>query len=107
MEEPFQRLTSDEPALVERCADEAGEERVRLERTALELRMELDADEPWMVRPLDDFRQAIVGAHAGEEQAASLECLAIVDVDLVAVAMALADFGRAVCGGHAAVAGKD
>ncbi len=49
-----------------------------------------------MVRDLDDLRQHAVGRHAGEAQARLLQPVLVVDVDLVAVAVALADRGRAV-----------
>src|SRR5216684_2611984 len=84
-----------EPALVERGFDEAGEQRVRLERLRFELGMVLHADEPGMVGDLDDFRQLAVRRHAGEAQTRLLELAHVVDVDLVAVAMALADLRRA------------
>src|SRR5205085_6891632 len=41
---------SDQPALLHRSLDEAGEERVRVEGLGLQLRMELHADEPGMIR---------------------------------------------------------
>src|SRR5438270_6874539 len=87
---------SDQPALLDRRFDKAREQGVRLEWAAFQLGMELDADEPRMVGAFDDFGQAIVGAHSGEQQPAALERLAIMDVDLVAMAMALADVGHAV-----------
>ena len=49
----------------------------------------------WSVA-LDDLGQHAVGRDAGHLQAGALERLAIADVDLVAVAVALADRGRAV-----------
>src|SRR5690242_20365568 len=58
--------------------------------------MELHADEPRMLRELDDLRQALVGRHAGEDQAAALEAVAVRDVHLVAMTMALRDRRRAV-----------
>src|SRR6478672_9999851 len=77
---------------------------MRLERTALELGMELDADEPRVVGPLDDFGQLVVGRHAREEQAGAFECVAVMDVDLVAVAVPLADEVLAVDGANDAIA---
>jgi hypothetical protein len=75
--------------------DEAGEQRVRLERARFQLGVELHADEPGMVGDFDDLRQHAVGRHAGETQAVLLEPVLVVDVDLVAVAVALGDLGRA------------
>src|SRR5690606_26290632 len=70
---------------------EAREQRVRRHRPALELRMELTADEVGVIVELDDLDQAVVGAHAAQAEARGLERLAIVVVDLEAVAMPLAD----------------
>src|SRR6185369_8818526 len=95
---------SDETRLLQCCSDEAGEERVRLERPALQLRMELDADEPRMVGALDDLGQLIVRGHSGEYQAGAFQCVLVMDVDLVAVAMPLADLVLAVDAVHDAVA---
>src|SRR6185295_20215842 len=69
---------------------------MRLERPALQFGMELDTDEPGVVGPLDDLGQLVVGRHAREDQARTLERALIVDIDLVAVAMALADLVRPV-----------
>ncbi len=46
---------------------------MRREGLRLQLGMELHADEPGMVRQLDDLRQRAVGRHAGEEQARRLQ----------------------------------
>ena len=53
--------------------------------------MELDADEPRMVRTLDDFGKLAIGAHPAEDEAALLQRLAIMHVHFVAMAVALAD----------------
>ncbi len=53
--------------------------------------MELHADEPGMVVALDDLGQHAVGRHAGHLQARGLDLVAIADVDLVAVPVALGD----------------
>src|SRR4051794_23096158 len=76
----FLRL-SDQPAVFQRRSDETREERMRLERAALELRVKLDADKPPMVGTLDDFGEFAVGRHAGKDQARSFELVAIMDVD--------------------------
>src|SRR4051794_24195636 len=80
-------VKSDQPALLDRGFDEACEQRMGLERAALELRMELDANEPRVVGTLDDLRQLAVRRHAREEQARTLERVLVVDVHLVAVAV--------------------
>ena len=46
---------SDEPRLLERGADEPGEQRMRLERAALEFGMKLDPDEPRVIGAFDDL----------------------------------------------------
>ena len=71
--------------------DEAREQRMWVERLALQLGMELHADEPGMVRPLDDFGQQPVRRHAGKDQAALLQGLTVSGIDLVAMAVTLAD----------------
>src|SRR5437763_13560509 len=81
----------DQSALLQRRLDEAGEKRVRLERTTLQLGVKLDADEPRMVGPLDNFGELVVRRHAGEQQAGTFQRAAIMDVDLVPMAVALAD----------------
>ena len=52
----------------------------------LQLGVELDPDEPRVVIDLDDLGQAAVGRHARKAQARLLELVAVLDVDLVAVA---------------------
>ena len=64
---------------------------MRRERLRLELRMELHADEPGMIGQLDDLGQAVVRRHAGEAQPRRAQAVDVVDVDLVAVTVALAD----------------
>ena len=58
---------------------------MRVEGLGLQLRVELHADEPRMVRALDDLREGAVRAHAGEEEALFLQRPLVVDVDLVAI----------------------
>jgi molecular chaperone IbpA len=94
------------PALLHRRRDEAGEQRVRIERLALQLRVELHADEPRMIRPLDDLGQQPIGRHAREDQPALFQRLAIGGVHFVAVAVALADLGGAIDPATTAVAGR-
>src|SRR6476619_5994411 len=77
---------------------------MRIERAALQLRMELDADEPWVVRTLDDLRQTAVRRHSGEDQTALLQRILVVAVHLVAVTVALANLVLAVDAADDAVA---
>ena len=50
-----------QPALLHGSRDEALEERMRLEGAAFQLRVELDADEPGVVRVFHGFGQQPVG----------------------------------------------
>src|ERR1035441_8289784 len=77
-------------------ADEALEQRVRLHGLALELGMELAAQIPRMVGELADFDVRIVRRLARDLQARRLQALFVFAIELVAVAMALVDFARAV-----------
>src|ERR1035437_6144944 len=83
-------------ALLFRRADEALEQRVRLHGLALELGMELAAEIPRMVGEFADFDVGIVGRLAGDLEARRLQALFVFAIELVAVAMALVDFARAV-----------
>src|SRR5436190_8561946 len=76
--------------------DEAREQRMRPRRPRLELRMELAADEPRMLRVLDDLDELTVGTHAGELEATLDEHVAILVGHLVAVTMPLADLRRTI-----------
>src|SRR4249919_1896985 len=64
---------------------------MRLEWSALELWVELDTDEPGVVGAFDDLGKLIVGRHSREDQARFLKRVAIVDVDLIAVSVPLAN----------------
>src|SRR5579875_433776 len=87
---------SDKARLLHRRLDEPGEERVRREGLRFQLGMVLHADEPGVVGILDRLGQHAVGREAGEHHARALERLAEMDVDLVAVAVTLADLRRIV-----------
>ena len=76
--------------------DEVAEERVRLERLGFELGVELAAEEEGMGRDFDDLDVGGVGGGAGEAEAAAGEDGLVLAVELVAVAVALGDFGGAV-----------
>src|SRR5262245_392994 len=89
-------LTLHQPAPRLRGSDEAGEQGVRVERAALQLRVELDAHEPRMVGSLAQLGQDPVGRQAGKPQPRLLDRLAVADVDLVAMPMPLRNRGRAV-----------
>src|SRR5690242_21360811 len=53
-----------QPALLQRRFNERGEQRVRLERSRLQLGMKLHADEPRMLFVFDDLRQHAIRRHA-------------------------------------------
>src|SRR5512135_2135441 len=72
-------------------ADEGLEERMRGERLGLELGVELAAEEPGMARSLDDLDQAVVRVDAGEDQARVRQRVPVRGVELVAMAVPLAD----------------
>src|SRR3546814_798930 len=95
---------SDQPALLHRRFDEAGEQRMRVKRLRFQLRVELHADKPRMIGPLDDFGQRSVGRHARKDQPVLFQRFAVVDVHLIAVAMPLADLACPIDGGRMAVA---
>ena len=79
-------VSSDEPRLMERGADEPGEQRMRREGLRFQFRVELHPDEPGVVGVFDDLGQHAVGRQAGEQQAGRFQPVAVVDVDLEAVA---------------------
>src|SRR5690606_9952231 len=66
--------------------DEAGEERMRLERTRLELGMELHRDEPRMARQFRDLHELAVGRPPGDLHAVLGERAFVETVELEAVA---------------------
>src|SRR6476659_5529389 len=78
-----------------------------LERSRFQLRMELHANEPGMIVILDDFRQDPVWRHTGKTHAPLLEAAFVGRVDLIAMAVALGDFGRAIDMRHPASALQD
>src|SRR5207302_10125074 len=84
-----------QPALHHRGLDEGRKQRVRLKGPRLQLGVELHADEPGMVFVFDDLRQHAVGRQAREAQAMLFEAVLVGGVDLITVAVALGDLGRA------------
>src|SRR5258707_14210565 len=71
--------------------DERAEQRMRLQRLGLELGMELAAQEIRMVGNLYDLHVSPIGRSAGDAQSASGQHRFIFAVELIAVAMSLAD----------------
>src|SRR5664279_3168938 len=83
--------------------DECREERMRVQGPALELGVELAAQEEGVVLQFHDLHEDAVGAHAREYQALVLQGLLVLVVELVAMSMPLADLGGAVGFGGLAV----
>src|SRR6516164_8436782 len=67
-----------------------------LERLRFELRMELAAQEPRMVRRFYDFHVILIGGPPGDSQPRGDQRLLVLPVELVTVPVPLADFVRAV-----------
>src|SRR5262245_9396835 len=88
--------TLHQPALLNCCADERREQRVRLEWPRFQLGMELHADKPGMIFVLDDFGQNAIGRHSREAHAPLLEPALVASIDLVSVAVSLGYFGSAI-----------
>src|SRR6266699_2925288 len=80
---------------------EAREQRVGTHRPRLELRVELAADEPRVIGQLVHFDQRAVGRESRAAHPKLGEHVAVRIGDLVAVAVTLAHFARAVHLGHA------
>ena len=77
-------------------ADECREKRMRRQRLGLEFRMELAADEPRMVRHLDDFDVLAIRRAAGDAETGVGQRLFVFAIEFVAVAVPLGNFGGAV-----------
>jgi hypothetical protein len=77
-------------------ADEVAEERVGLERLGFEFGVELAGEEEGVGRNLDDLYVGGVGGGAGEAEACAGEDGLVLAVELVAMAVALGDFGGVV-----------
>src|SRR5437667_7230979 len=69
---------------------------MRLQRLRFEFRMELAADEMWMVRQLDHLDVSSVGGRAGNSQSRRGESALVFAIELVTMAVALADLSLAV-----------
>src|SRR6202035_3546634 len=82
--------------VLERRTDKVREEGMWLERPGFELWMELAAQKPRMVRSFDDLDVILVRSAAGDAQARGGKYPFVIAIELVAVAMALADFELAV-----------
>src|SRR4051794_23009251 len=89
-------LQSPRFAPLEGGGDEVAEQRMGPGRLALELGVELHGQEPGVIGQLDDLHELAVRAGAGHGEAVLLERLAIAVVELVAMAVPLADLFLAV-----------
>ncbi len=90
----------------DRGGDEGGEERVRARGARLQLGVELTADEPRMLRQLDDLDERSIGGESAQAHPVLDEAFAIGVGDFIAVAMALADLRYAVDVGGLGAAGE-
>src|SRR4029077_11842944 len=89
------------------CADEVPKERVAGEGLGLQLRMELAAEEPGVVRvELDDLDELAVGRHAREGQASVFQRRQVLLVDLVTVTVAFGDRALTVGAGRDGAGGE-
>src|SRR5262245_12513720 len=77
-------------------ANKSREERMRFERFGFELGMELAAEEPWMIRSLDDLDVILVGSASGDAKTRAGQNFFVVAIEFVAMTMAFADFGFAI-----------
>ena len=68
-------------------AHEFSKERMRVEGFRTEFRMELNGDEPGVVREFDDLDELAVRRFSGHEESVLCECLLIRPVELVAMPM--------------------
>ena len=75
--------------VLERSFHEVTEQRMRIVRTGLQLRMELRADEPRMILDLYDLDETVIRQCTGDDEALVLELLPIGVVELEAMTMTL------------------
>src|SRR6185369_4027090 len=85
-------------AVVVACLDEAHEQRMWLKWFRLELRVELAAQKVWVIGDFHDLYVGSIRSGSGDPQASAGEKRLVFAVELVAVAVTLADFGLSVCG---------
>src|SRR5262245_12072974 len=76
--------------------DEAPEQRVRLHRLRLELGVELAGEEVRVVLDLDDLHEPVIRSLTGHLEPPPLQIVHVLEMDLVTVAVPLADLGAAV-----------
>ena len=82
--------------MFEGCRDKTREEGMGSGRFGLIFGVELRCDIPRMIGQLEDFHERIVGRSAAEDDSCGLESAAKRVVDLVAVAVTLANFTSSV-----------
>src|SRR5579863_4294172 len=70
---------------------------MRFERLGFEFRVELAAEEPWMVRSFDDLNIVFVGGTAGDAETSGGQNFFVVAIEFVAMAMTFADLEFSVC----------
>src|SRR5882762_7177599 len=82
--------------MFQRCADERCKEWMWLQRLRFEFRMELAAEEPRVIRGLDDFHVILIRRASRDPQARGNQRLFVVAIKLVAMPVAFADLQFAV-----------
>ena len=80
----------------QRCLDEVAEQRMRIVRAGLELRMSLRSHKPRMILDLDHLDQAVIRQGTGDDQSLLREFLTVFVVELITMAMTLLDLSLAV-----------
>src|SRR5256886_15639739 len=82
--------------VLQRCADERGEQRMRMRRLRLELRMELHGEIPRVLRQFGDLDELAVRRAARDAHAVLRQRALVQAVELVAVTVPLGDRVRPV-----------
>src|SRR3989338_8062870 len=75
----------------QRRSDEVAEERVGDEGTGFEFRVELHANEPWVVFQLHNLNKIVFLVDARDDQSGFLDTITIIVIELVPMAMAFGD----------------
>src|SRR5574344_425586 len=73
------------------CFDELAEKWLRAVRSALEFRMELNAEHPRVIRHFANFNEVTFWVYAGNNKTCLLKVIAVLVVELIAMAVALPD----------------
>src|SRR5579883_1585094 len=102
----FGRAASEAEPALKRGADEGAEQRVRLQRLGFELGMALAAQIPGVIGQFANLDVNSVRRFSRQAQAVLLQNALVLTIELVAMAVALADLACAVCRSGEAVFGQ-